>query len=369
MLNRQPTVSVIIKALNEERNIARAIESALAALNKVDGEIILADGGSSDRTVEIASRYPITIVQLTNASDRSCGSGAQLGFQYSSGRYLFLMDGDHRLHDEFIPAAINVLENNSAVAGVGGHIIECQIVSLEFEQRNKRHDPDRHAGFVTRLHGCGLYRRSAIEAVGYSTDRNLHGAEELDLAARLHVGGWTLVRIDRPAIDHYGHTEGAYRLLFRRVANRNAFATGELLRAALGRPHLGFLIRKEHNFRLFLLVAGWWITAALIAFTLTGWSAVFATAVVVLFPLFAMSWRWRSIRLGLYSLTAWNVYTLSFFPGFLRPRRSPVAWIESRILKTCAPWIDRAAAISKTSPRTFDGALHAREFEQKSLSR
>jgi glycosyltransferase involved in cell wall biosynthesis len=75
MLNRQPTVSVIIKALNEERNIARAIESALAALNKVDGEIILADGGSSDRTVEIASRYPITIVQLTNASDRSCGSG------------------------------------------------------------------------------------------------------------------------------------------------------------------------------------------------------------------------------------------------------------------------------------------------------
>jgi hypothetical protein len=118
-----------------------------------------------------------------------------------------------------------------------------------------------------------------------------------------------------------------------------------------------------------LLVAGWWMTAALIAFTLTGWSAVFATAVVVLFPLFAMSWRWRSIRLGLYSLTAWNVYTLSFFPGFLRPRRSPVAWIESRILKTCAPWIDRAAAISKTSPRTFDGALHAREFEQKSLSR
>src|SRR5215469_13906371 len=89
---RRPIVSVIIKALNEERNIAAAIESALAGLGEIEGEIILADGGSRDRTVEIARRYPITIVQLNNPEDRSCGSGAQLGFQYSGGRYLLLMD-------------------------------------------------------------------------------------------------------------------------------------------------------------------------------------------------------------------------------------------------------------------------------------
>src|SRR4249920_3766601 len=98
MLTRpQPTVSIIIKALNEERHIASAIESALAALHGIDGEVILADGGSSDRTIEIARRYPITIVQLTDAADLSRGSGAQLGFQYSSGRYLLLMDGDMQL--------------------------------------------------------------------------------------------------------------------------------------------------------------------------------------------------------------------------------------------------------------------------------
>ena len=45
----QPTVSIIIKALNEERHIAAAIESALAALGGIDGEVILADGGSRDR--------------------------------------------------------------------------------------------------------------------------------------------------------------------------------------------------------------------------------------------------------------------------------------------------------------------------------
>jgi cellulose synthase/poly-beta-1,6-N-acetylglucosamine synthase-like glycosyltransferase len=51
---QQRTVSIIIKALNEERHIASAIESALAALREIDGEVILADGGSTDRFPRLA---------------------------------------------------------------------------------------------------------------------------------------------------------------------------------------------------------------------------------------------------------------------------------------------------------------------------
>src|SRR5260221_3578925 len=114
-----PTVSIIIKALNEQRHIASAIESALAALDGIDGEVILADSGSRDRTIEIARRYPIKIVQLTNTAERSCGIGAQLGFQYSRGRYLCLIDGDMQLHDDFLLAALDCLARNPTIAGVG----------------------------------------------------------------------------------------------------------------------------------------------------------------------------------------------------------------------------------------------------------
>ena len=37
-------VSIVIKALNEEANIARAIESSLEALRGVEGEVVLANG-------------------------------------------------------------------------------------------------------------------------------------------------------------------------------------------------------------------------------------------------------------------------------------------------------------------------------------
>ena len=111
MPNRQgPRVSILIKALNEEDNIAEAIESAIAALDGLSGEIILADSLSTDATVEIAEKYPIQIVTLAQAKDRSCGVGGQLGYQYSAGDYICQMDGDQRLYRGFLAAAIECLE-------------------------------------------------------------------------------------------------------------------------------------------------------------------------------------------------------------------------------------------------------------------
>ncbi len=87
-------ISVIIKTLNEEASISRAIASALDAVAPHGGEVIVADSGSTDRTVETAMSFPILLVQLANPRERCCGVGAQLGFQHSSGRYIYVLDGD-----------------------------------------------------------------------------------------------------------------------------------------------------------------------------------------------------------------------------------------------------------------------------------
>lgn len=329
----RPIVSIIIKALNEERHVASAIESALAALDGMDGEIILADSASTDRTIEIAQKYPIKIVQLNHIEDRSCGAGAQLGFQYSSGRYLCLIDGDMRLRSGFLPAAIRFLEENPRMAGVGGMIIECETANLEFSQRMKRADPDRQPGPVTRLDCSGVYRRAAIESIGYLTDRNLHAGEELDLAARLHARGWMLGRIGVPAIDHHGHSGSAFRLLLRRFATRLSFGMGEVVRAALGQPHFWYILRKDKKVPLCLFVVAWWLSIIAMPFVLGGTTALLALAGVILFP-FAVMWlRWRSLYDGIYSVVAWNVFAFSFLPGFLQARVPPTRWIESNLVQ------------------------------------
>jgi glycosyltransferase involved in cell wall biosynthesis len=50
--SRDSLISVIIPALNEEELIGQAIDSALAGSSV---EVIVADGGSRDRTFEIAA--------------------------------------------------------------------------------------------------------------------------------------------------------------------------------------------------------------------------------------------------------------------------------------------------------------------------
>ena len=66
-------LSVVIKALNEERNIERTLACALAAVAGRDAEVILADSLSTDRTVALASAYPVKVVQLEEPGDRGCG--------------------------------------------------------------------------------------------------------------------------------------------------------------------------------------------------------------------------------------------------------------------------------------------------------
>ena len=61
--------SIIIPTLNEEKLIGSSIEACLKAGGE---EIIISDGGSTDRTVEIASRFNSILI------DGSPGRGAQL---------------------------------------------------------------------------------------------------------------------------------------------------------------------------------------------------------------------------------------------------------------------------------------------------
>jgi glycosyltransferase involved in cell wall biosynthesis len=329
----QPALSIIIKALNEERHIASAIESALRAVCEIDAEVILADGGSTDGTIEIARRYPIVIVQLNRTEDRSCGSGAQLGFQYSRGRYLLLMDGDMRLNAGFLQVAIEMLARNPRLAGVSGTVSEPDEVNEEYEQRRKRRDPNSCIGPVTRLDSSGVYRREAIESIGYLTDRNLHSAEEFDLGARLHRAGWTLVKIDRPIVYHETHKGSAYRLLLRRMLTGNAWGPGELLRAALAQRYLWLAVRNNRQWLVCVLVAGWWVSL-LLTIALPGFLRVLIASVILLLPFAGMSLRWRSCRLGLYSVASANAAALCFWPGFLRPRIAPASWIESTVLQS-----------------------------------
>ena len=332
----RPTVTIGIKALNEQVHIAESLASAVAAVGPFGGEVVLADSGSTDRTIEIASAFPVAIVQLADPSERSCGAGAQLAFQHARGAYFYLLDGDMVLAPGFIEAGIAFLEAHPAVAAVGGLVTERNTTAEEFEIRESAVNSlaNWRPGIVDRLDCGGLYRMSALRELGYFADRNLHAFEEFEVASRLRARGWQLARIDHPAIDHYGHLMGGYRLLWRRLASGYAGAAGEVLRAALGRSHLSIVLGRLTHVRNGFIVVLWWL--AVIA-SLVGHFPLTASLALLFVPLLFLIVRRRSIRLGIYSVMAWNVIALGLLTGLARRRVPPERPLRSVTLKDFVP--------------------------------
>ncbi len=83
------SVTVIIPTLNEERNIARVLRQIPALVD----EVIIVDGRSTDRTIEVAQavRPDATIVR-----EQRPGKGAAMraGFAAATGDMVVMLDGD-----------------------------------------------------------------------------------------------------------------------------------------------------------------------------------------------------------------------------------------------------------------------------------
>ncbi|MEJ8307606.1 glycosyltransferase family 2 protein [Agrobacterium larrymoorei] len=331
-------LSVILKTLNEEHRIGAAIESVIAALKAVpdmESEIIVADSGSRDRTIEIASRYPVVIAQIQAPAKASCGVGPQLGFQYSKGEFIALMDGDMLLDPTFLPEAFDYLDKHPRVAGVSGDINEVNLDNLEFTRRVQRIASEVKHGVRDRLNGGGVYRRAAIEEAGYFSDRNLHAFEEFDLAQRLRLRGWTLYRLDRRYVDHFGHNINSYVLLTRRWSSKYLLGTGELLRAGWQEGRFKQVVEENPEIKLWLGVYAWW--AVLLACLIGSFFhpvGLIAFVVLLVAPVAAMSIKKKSLELGLYAIVAWCFHAAALPFGIVSRRKDPCGWIESKLLKS-----------------------------------
>jgi glycosyltransferase involved in cell wall biosynthesis len=116
-------VAIIIPTLNEERFIARCLESVLAqTFDASQMDIMVLDGGSTDQTVSIveqmAAQYP-NIRLITNPK-RYQSAAFNLGVASSDAPYIIRLDA-HVIYDEqYIAHCIDLLRNHPEYGNVGG---------------------------------------------------------------------------------------------------------------------------------------------------------------------------------------------------------------------------------------------------------
>ena len=97
-------VSVQICTLNEEGNIGECLETVVA--NDPE-EIVVIDGGSTDRTVEIAESMGARVLAPGRLG---LGPSRQLGYRSTTSRYTAFVDADDRLGPDWLATMVRELE-------------------------------------------------------------------------------------------------------------------------------------------------------------------------------------------------------------------------------------------------------------------
>ncbi len=110
---RPSFLSIVIPTLNERENIGDCID-AITACSKLDHEVIVADGGSTDGTLQIVANRPAVRVVASEA-----GRGIQIrqGIAAARGDVVLVLHADSRPDKSLIARLAAVLTKNPHISG------------------------------------------------------------------------------------------------------------------------------------------------------------------------------------------------------------------------------------------------------------
>jgi glycosyltransferase involved in cell wall biosynthesis len=187
-------VSIVIPCLNEADTLGVCIEKAQRALRgaSVDGEIVVADNGSTDASIDIAQSLGARVVHVRS---RGYGSALMGGIEASRGRFVIMGDADDSYDFGEAPRFLEQLRKGYALVqgcrlpGGGGTVMPSAMPPLHRWFGNPLLSFLARLWFRTPVHDvyCGMrgftremYTRLGLRCTG------MEFATEMILKASLH---------------------------------------------------------------------------------------------------------------------------------------------------------------------------------------
>jgi glycosyltransferase involved in cell wall biosynthesis len=113
---RQPSVSVIMPCYNAGAFLESAVQSVLQQDYTGPVELLVVDDGSTDESVQIASRFEG--VKVLSQSNQGPAAARNLALDHATGQYVAFLDADDLWLPGSLRARIDVLEHDPEVAAV-----------------------------------------------------------------------------------------------------------------------------------------------------------------------------------------------------------------------------------------------------------
>lgn len=214
MVENSPFISFIIPTYNEEKNIATCLKSIFLQDYPVDKmEVIIVDGFSSDRTIDISKQYPVKIL-LNNKKIAS--EARNLGIRHAKGSILVFLDADCQLfqsnwlrlmiepllYDPKVAGSISILTPNKKYPAISRFFSLMQADPLVVFAYGSALDVK--GDYVTKINyfpmGIRAIRRGLLTALSFKSD--LTRLEDVDVTYHLVCKGFKFMIVKQAGFYH-----------------------------------------------------------------------------------------------------------------------------------------------------------------------
>ena len=245
-----PQVSIIIVTYNTRQMTTECIDSIFEKTKGVDFEIILVDNASTDGSKEFFEKDS-RIKYIYSNENLGFGRGNNLGYKYTTGKYIFLLNSDTLLVNDAVSEMYQFMENAPANVGSVGCVLQdrngkrihsyhlnfptigwffkevvCYSIPKlynPYKKDEKRALCDSFPLEVKQITGADMFiRRNVIDECGMFDPDFFMYFEETEMQHRFFEKGYKSMIIDTPKIIHLEGASSAnptckHRNLLRKV--------------------------------------------------------------------------------------------------------------------------------------------------------
>lgn len=235
------SISIVIRAFNEGRHIGRLLDGIMQQTIR-DVEIILVDSGSTDDTLEIASRYPVQVLHIAPHEftfGRSLNRGlaaarGEIAVIASAHVYPVYPDWLERFQAAFADPELGLAYGKQR-GGPNTHFSEHQVFAHWFGEASNPRQPHPFCNNANAAIRLDLWRSNPY-------DETLTGLEDLAWAKSIQSAGRTVAYVAEAEVIHVHHEtpRGVYNryrreaMAFKHIFPKEHFSFLDFVRLASG---------------------------------------------------------------------------------------------------------------------------------------
>ncbi len=194
-------VSAIIPVYNRE-NIMNEVLGAIINQSRKFDEIIVVDDGSTDKTIEIAKKYPVKIVQSNHVERIAIRN---LGLKHTKGNIVAFIDSDLVLSKDWLKEVLKGFDLGYAA------VVDRRQVYKPHSYVSKMNDHFFNLRYKNyKPFTAWIFKKEVLDDVGGFNENTQIGTEDVELADRLFAKGHKIWFADKAICWHMGEPKSFY---------------------------------------------------------------------------------------------------------------------------------------------------------------